>query len=255
MAPYDILGNIALVKFPRGEKLYSKKIYASKLLGTYKTLRTVLEKSDKIKGRLRTPSSKWIAGEKTKEALYKENGCEFRLNVDTCYFSPRLASERKEVAGFVKKGERALVMFGGVAPFGIAISKFSKASEVVSVELGREPSKYALENVRRNKLKNILVVQGDVRTKVPKLGKFDKIVMSRPNLKPSFLDVAFKAIKKRGWIYYYGFYHEIDIGEMKEMILDEAKKARRKIKITRIKKAGDIGKGKFRYRADLKLLN
>lgn len=255
MAPYDVLGNIALVKFSRGMKLADKKKYAANLLKTYKTLRTVLEKSDKIRGRLRTPTSRWIAGEKTKEALYRENGCEFRLNIDTCYFSPRLSEERKEIASFIKKGERVLVMFGGVAPFAIVIGKLSKATEVTSVELGREPSKYALVNVKRNKLKNVKIVQGDVKKKVPGLGKFDRVVMARPNLKPSFLDVAFSAIKKKGWIHYYGFYHETELGEMKAMILEESKKAGRKIRITRIKKAGDIGMNKFRYRADLKVLN
>jgi hypothetical protein len=43
---------------------------------------------------------------------------------------------RKNVASFVKKGERVLVMFAGVAPFPIVIAKHSKAKEIYSVELG-----------------------------------------------------------------------------------------------------------------------
>lgn len=255
MAPYDVLGNIALVKFPRDMKLADKKRFGARFLRDNINVRTVLEKSDKISGRLRTPKTRWIAGEKTKEALYKENGCEFRLDVESCYFSPRLASERKEIASFVKKGERVLVMFGGVAPFAIVIAKLSKAKEVVSVELGREPSKYASLNVKRNKLRNVEVVQGDVRKRVPKLERFDRVVMARPNLKPSFLDVGLGAVKRNGWIHYYGFYSEDEVGKMKEMILDEAKKAKKKVKIVRVKKAtaSGIGVRKFRYRADLKI--
>ena len=83
---------------------------------------------------------------------------------------------------------------------------------------------------------------------------FDRIVMARPNLKDSFLDVVFKKIKKNGMIHYYGFYEEDKVDEMKQMIADEAKKAGKKIKILRIKKAGDIGVRKFRYRADVKAL-
>jgi tRNA G37 N-methylase Trm5 len=49
--------------------------------------------------------TKYIAGEKTKEVLYKENGCVFRFNIDSVYFSSRLSNERKEVSSFVKKGE------------------------------------------------------------------------------------------------------------------------------------------------------
>jgi tRNA G37 N-methylase Trm5 len=65
------------------------------------------------------------------------------------------------------------------------------------------------------------------------------------------LDVAFPKIKKNGMIHYYGFYDENKVEEMKEMIGDEARKARKKIRILRIKKAGDIGVKKYRYRADI----
>ena len=148
-------------------------------------------------------------------------------------------------------------MFGGVAPFAIVIAKIGRAERVVSVELGRECSKYALENVKRNKLKDrIEIIQGDVRRVLPKTKeKFDRIVMARPNLKDSFLDVAFPRVKKSGFIHYYGFYPKDKIDELKNLIEKEAKKARRKIKILKIKKAGDIGVRKFRYRADIKVLN
>jgi tRNA (guanine37-N1)-methyltransferase len=79
--------------------------------------------------------------------------------------------------------------------------------------------------------------------------------MARPNLSDSFLDVAFKKVKKGGVIHYYGFYPEEDLDLMNEMIMDEAKKAKKKIKIVNVKKAGDIGTRKYRYRADVKILN
>lgn len=257
MAPYDIIGNIVVVKFERGISMTAKKRWAVKFLKEHLSVKTVLEKSGKISGRLRTPTTKFIAGVKTKEALHRENGCEFRLNVDTCYFSPRLSSERSELASAVKKGERVLVMFGGVGVFAVVIGKSKKPSEVVSVELGRVPSRYAVENVKRNKVGEIVsCVQGDVRRVVPKLsGNFDRIVMARPNLSDSFLDVAFKKIKKGGMVHYYGFYPEEDLGLMNEMIMGEAKKAKKKIKIVSVKEAGNIGKRKYRYRADLKIIN
>jgi tRNA (guanine37-N1)-methyltransferase len=252
---YDILGNIAIVKFQRGAKAAEKKKFALQFLKERGSVRTVLEKSEKFKGRLRTLKTKFVAGEKTKEALYRENGCAFRFNVDSCYFSPRLASERLEIAKFVKKGEKVLVMFGGVAPFAIVIARLSKAGKVLSVELGRECAKYAEQNVKMNKV-NVDLIQGDVRRIVPKLKeRWDRIVMSRPNLKDSFLDVAFPAVKKGGIIHYYGFYPENEVEKMKELILREAKKAGRKVKILNVKKAGDIGVRKFRYRVDLKVLN
>lgn len=254
MSNYDLLGNIALVKFSRGESLKNKKKWAEKLLRERKAVTTVLEKTSGFSKRLRTQKTKFIAGVNTKEALYKENGCVFRFNVDTCYFSPRLSSERLELAKKVKRRESVLVMFGGVAPFAVVIGKLSRASKVVSVELGRECNKYAKENVKRNKLGNVEIVQGDVKKKV--FGKYDRIVMARPNLKSSFLDVAFRAVKKGGVIYYYGFYSSDGKSRhpsLRELIIDEAKKAKRRIKILRIKKAGEIGVKKFRYRIDFRV--
>ena len=256
MAPYDIVGNIAIVKFKRGASVREKKNTARDLLKQNRNVTTILEKSNKFSGRLRIQKTKFIGGLKTKEALYRENGCEFRLNVDTCYFSPRLASERKEIALLTRKSENVLVMFGGVGPFAIVIARLSKAKRVVSVELGRECTKYAEMNVKRNKLGDgVEIVQGDVRKKVPKLGKFERIVMARPNLKDSFLDVAFKKIIRGGMVHYYGFYSEDDVGELGDLILREAKKAGKKVKIVRIKKAGDIGTRRYRYRADVRILN
>ena len=257
MANYDIIGNIAIIKFRKGESKKNKVKLAEKFLKKTKHVTTILEKSNKFKGRLRTQSTSYLAGVKTKEALYKENNCVFRLNVDTCYFSPRLSSERKELAEQVKKGERVLVMFGGVAPFTIVIGKLSSASEIFSVELGRECNKYAKENVKRNKLfDKVRIVQGDVKKVVPKLyGKFNRIVMARPNLRDSFLEVAFKKISSKGIIHYYGFCPEEEKSKLKELIQNEAKKAKKKIKIQKIKKAGEIGVKKFRYRVDFRIEN
>ncbi|MFH1425624.1 MAG: methyltransferase domain-containing protein [archaeon] len=256
MANYDIIGNIALVKFPREAKLKTKKSFALHLLKIHKQITTVLEKSNKISGRLRTPTTKHIAGIKTKEALYKENNCIFRLNIDTCYFSPRLSSERKELAKKIKPYENVLVMFGGVAPLPIVISKLSKAKKITSIELSRACTKYSKDNTKRNKLSNIEIIQGDVKKVMPKLKeKFDRIISARPNLKDSFLQETFKKIKPKGTIHYYGFYKEEDKQELKQLIQDEAKKAKKKIKILKIKKAGEIGVRKYRYRVDIKLLN
>ncbi|MCH7568717.1 MAG: hypothetical protein IIA87_04825 [Nanoarchaeota archaeon] len=280
----DIIGNIAILKFDRNAKLRDKKKFAEKLLRSHKQITSVLEKVGKFSGRLRTQKTKFLAGEKTKEALYKENECIFRLNVDSCYFSPRLSSERKEIAGMVKKGESVLVMFGGIAPYSVVIAKKRKAKKVVSVEIGRECNKYAKINVKRNKVEDVVeLIQGDVRKvfESPFLStvnsksssslakrqrvfsvqkkvslikeRFDRIVMARPNLKDSFLDVAFSKIKRNGVIHYYGFYEEKNKSQIKELILSEAKKARKEVKILRVKKAGDVGPYRFRYRADVKV--
>jgi len=254
---FDILGNIAILKFPITATKKNKLIAARKLLHDHKNITTVLEKSEKIKGRLRTFKTNYLAGKKTKTALYKENNCLFKFDVEETYFSPRLSNERNEVARQIKKNESVLVLFAGVAPYSIVIAKNAKPKIVYSVEINRKASKYAEENVRLNKLNNVSIIQGDAKKVIPKLLKekifFDRIVMPRPQLKESFLKDAFKIVKKNGLINYYGFAKEEN--EVLDVINEEAKKFRKKIRIIKVKKAGDIAPYKFRWRVDFKILN
>ncbi|MFH1451845.1 MAG: hypothetical protein ABIF88_01585 [archaeon] len=101
--PQDIIGDIAILKFPRKTLLIIKKLKAKKFLKTNKNVKTVLEKTSKTKGRLRKQETKYLAGKKTKTANYKENNCIFKFNVEETYFSPRLSNERKMIAEEVLK--------------------------------------------------------------------------------------------------------------------------------------------------------
>jgi tRNA (guanine37-N1)-methyltransferase len=252
MPRYDIIGDIAVVKFDK-ETLLQKKKFAKQLLKR-KNIKVVVEKADRIKGRLRTAKMKHLAGEMRKDTLYKENNCRFRLNVETCYFSSRLSEERKRISERIKKNDNVLVMFAGVAPFSIVIAKKSKCSQVVSLEISRACSSYAKKNVLLNKLENVKVVQGDVKKKTSTLGKFDVIVMARPNLKETFLKYGLQASKKGTIIYYYGFSHVNDKEKMIQQLKEEAKELKEKIKILRVLKAGDIAPYKFRWRIEIKVL-
>lgn len=253
---FDILGNIAILKFPEGTRVKEKKEFAKKILEKNKSIKTILEKTGKFKGRLRKQETKHLLGEKTKEVLYKENDCIFRFNLDKTYFSPRLSNERKEIADKIKKNEEVLVMFAGVAPFSIVIAKKSKAKKVYSNEINREANKYAKLNIERNKLKEkIELIPGDTKKIPPKINKkFDVIVMPRPQLKDSFLQEAFKLSKKNTKFFYYDFCHQDEIESIKEKIKGEAKKARKKIRILNVKKAGEIAPYKFRIRVDFNIL-
>jgi tRNA (guanine37-N1)-methyltransferase len=255
---FDFLGNIAIVNFPRDFKLKDKKKYAQSLLKKHKVVKTVFEKQGRIKGRLRKLPIKYIAGEKTKEVLYKENNCVFRFNIEKTFFSPRLGNERKEIAKEIKKGEEVLVMFAGIAPYSIVIAKNSKAKKVYSNEVNREANKYAQLNVELNKVKNkVEFVNGDIKriAKKVKGKKFSVIVMPRPQLKDSFLKEAFMLSKKATRIYYYDFCKADEIVKIKEKVKAEAKKYKKKIKILKTKKAGDIAPYKYRVRVDFKILS
>ena len=256
---FSTLGNLAIVNFPFKTKLNDKKKFAQKILKENNSLKTVVEKSRIFKGRLRKMQTKHLAGEKTKEVLYKENNCVFRFNIDDTYFSSRLSNERKEIALKVKKNDEVLVMFAGVGPLPIIIAKLSKAKKVYSNELNRVANKYAELNIEKNKLKErVELISGDIKKIAIKLKKqrkkYDVIAMPRPQLKDSFLKEAFALSKKNTVIYYYDFCKQDEINLIIDKIKLEAKKAKKKIKILNSKNAGELAPYKIRCRVDFKIV-
>jgi len=258
MAGYDLLGNIAIIK---GEENSRKKSRDEKLREAKKILenphiKTVLEKVGNVHGRLRTINIKHIAGEKNLIAVSKENNCTFKFNVKTCYFSSRLSGERKAIAEKIKKTDSVLVLFAGVGVYPIVINKIKRPSRIVGVELGRDCCKYFKENLKLNKMEGqIKIIQGDVKMKVnSKLGKFDVIVMARPNLQESFFKQGLNVSKKGTRIFYYGFCNIDEKQEMIENLKKEADNFGKKIKILKVIKAGDIAPYKYRYRVEIKVV-
>jgi len=254
MASYDILGNIAVIKTEAEGKKKTKaqKLKQARELLKNPNIKTVLEKISNVRGRLRTIKVKHIAGEKNLIANYRENGCFFRFNVETCYFSPRLSNERKEIASKIKRKDRVLVMFAGIGVYPIVIYKAKKPQKIVGIELGKDCCRYFKENLKLNKCEEIKIIQGDVKKQTPKLKeKFDVVIMPRPNLKESFLEQGLAVCKKNGRIFYYAFGRDNEKDKIIESIKKEAEKYKKKIKILRIKKAGEIAPYKFRWRIEI----
>lgn len=254
MVSYDIVGSIVVIK-PEGKSKKQKLQLARKLLNQ-PNIKTVLEKITEVKGRLRTFKTKYLVGEKTKETIHKENNCLFKLNVETCYFSQRLANERKQIAGKIKKKDNVIVMFSGIACYPITIYKIARPKKITAIEISRSCNYYAEENLKLNKIPNsaITLIQGDVKKKMPS-EKFDVIIMTRPNLKSTFLEQALKVSKKGTRIFYYGFCRDNELTELKNQLIEESRKLKRKIKIIKIIKAGEIAPYKFRYRVEIRVLN
>jgi tRNA (guanine37-N1)-methyltransferase len=243
---YDIIGNIAVIH--KKDKNLVKKILKNK------NVYAVYHRG-KIHGRLRIPKLRWLAGKKIYETTHKESGCKFRFDLRKCFFSPRLGTDRLEIANKVRKNEEILVMFSGIAPYPIIISKHSKAKKIYCVELGKDSVRYANDNIKMNKIDNIVVLYGDVRKVVPTLHKkFDRIVMSRPQLKETFLKEAFIVSKKGTLIHYYDFEIKKKIHEIIDLVEKEAKKAKKKIKILDFKPIREIAPYKYNVRLDFKVI-
>ena len=183
----------------------AKKV-AGAIMRTNRSIRTVLRKGGAVKGRYRTRKFHFVAGRKNYIANYRENGCTFRFDVRTAFFSARLAYERKRIAGLAKGGEKVVVMFSGVGPFAIEIAKAHGTCRVVAIELNKEAHKAALENKRLNRIDNVALVQGDVKKLAPEYKGFaDRIVMPLPKGASKFLAEALLVAKDSCVVHYYAF--------------------------------------------------
>lgn len=252
---YDQMGDIAILDIPEELVPYEKKI-AQALLKEHKTIKTVCKKIGSRAGTYRRQKLKILAGKRTKETIHKECGAQLKLHVEKVYFSPRMSTERLRIAQQVKPGENILVLFSGCAPYPCVIAKNAKPKSIVAVELNPIAHKYALENIRLNKLSNVEAICGDVRKIVPKLkGSWDRIVMAFPHGGEAFLDIVIKAATKGTIIHFYDFAAEEEFPKVEQKLLDACKKASRACKIVFTKQCGQNAPRTFRVVVDFILEN
>ncbi len=273
---HDIIGTIAILEIP-AELVKHEKLIAEILLKINPMIKTVLKKAASHEGTFRTQKMSYLAGEKTKETIYKENNVRLKLNVETVYFSIRLSNERKRIVELIneahkktKKKEQILVMFSGCAPYPVVLAKNTEAKHILGIEINPEGHKYGLENIKLNKLNNVDIICGDVKKVIPRLKKtieenkenkknkikliFDRILMPLPKTADEFLDEALIVSKKGTIIHFYDFLPEDNFDDAKQKINVACKKRKMKYKILRIVKCGQHAPHVFRICVDFKIM-
>lgn len=167
---HDIIGSIAIVEIPEDLRK-REKIIAETLLQVNSHIKTVLRKADIHGGVYRTQKMIYLAGVNTKETIYRENNVQIKLDVEKVYFSIRLGNERKRIMNLVKPGEEILTMFSGCAPYCVVLSKNTAARHITGIEINPDGHKYGLENLKLNKIHNVLLINDDVHKVLPEIYK------------------------------------------------------------------------------------
>ncbi len=208
----DVIGDIAIVKLP-GDKKAGPAVGRA-ILATMKSVKAVYDQEGGLEGDFRLRRLRHLAGEERTLTLHRENGLRLMVDVETCYFSPRLSTERARIADLVEDGETVLNMFAGVGPFSITIAK-RKVAEVYSNELNGAAYGLHLENNRLNKVVARMRMSNVDAAELPGLldTKFDRILMPHPSQSNRFLAVAQRLAKKGCWIHYYRHVSGADVAE------------------------------------------
>lgn len=252
---FDIVGDIAIIQVP--EKIEKhKKAIANAILETNKNIKVVLKKVGIHSGEFRLQKMEFLAGEKRKETIHKENGVKLKLDVEKVYFSPRLSNERMRIAKLVRKNEDVLVMFSGCAPFCCVIAKNSKARIIYGIEKNKIAHDYGMKNLALNKIHNVMLINGDVKEIAPNLKmKFDRIVMPLPKSAGDFLDYALMLSRKNTIIHFYDFRKEGEFKKSHEIIMKKCKENNKKCRILKTLKCGQYSPRVFRICVDFVLEN
>ena len=208
---YDVVGAIILIKLSKALFPYRKEIGRA-LLETHKNIQTVCL-IDPVSGEFRTRKIAIIAGENQTLTTHIEYGLSFHVDVETTYFSPRLASERRRVAGLVKPGEIVVDMFAGVAPFSIMIARYAKPKVVYAIDKNREAIRLAQMNVKQNRVLDMVeVIHADTNDIEKVLSrKADRIIMNLPFSAYRFFPLALSISACMSRIHYYDIIEEENI--------------------------------------------
>jgi len=207
---YDIVGDIAIIRVPAGLEHLSRPV-AEAIMSIHRNVRVVLRQVGPVRGDWRLRELEWVAGERRTETIHREHGCLFKVDLQKCYFSPRLSYERLRIARQVQPGEIIVNMFAGVGCYSIIIAKHSQAEKVYSIDINPAAVAYLRENVRLNRLEGRVVpIEGDAGRVIEDRLRFvaDRVLMPLPEKAWEFMDYALLALKPEGgWIHYYEFVH------------------------------------------------
>lgn len=249
-ASFDVVGDIAVVEVPF-ELKKKEKLIGKTILSLLKNVRVVAVKAGGHRGPYRRQRLKVVAGEKRLETVHKESGLRLKLDVEKCYYSPRLGTERLRIARMVKKGERILVAGSGVGPYPLVLAKHSPAKEIIGVELNPIAHMYASENVLLNKLaQKVKLVKGDIRKL--RLGTFDRIISAMPYEGTKLAPALLRHAKKGTALHVLDFAPEENFAGAGQRLV--AACASKKCKILRVTKAGQYAVRKYRVCIDAKVL-
>lgn len=208
---YDIVGDILLIKLSNDLIPY-QYVIGEALLISHKNIKTVC-RIEPVSGELRVRNVVIIAGENRTLTTHIEYGLSFLVDVHTTYFSTRLASERRRVAGLVQPKETIVDMFAGVGPFSIMIARYATPMIVYAIDKNEDAVRLAKQNVKQNHvLDRVEVIHADAKelTKVV-FKKADRIIMNLPFSAQRFFSSALKIANSRCIIHYYDILKEEEI--------------------------------------------
>jgi tRNA (guanine37-N1)-methyltransferase len=214
---FDVVGDLAIIKHNNAQ---NPEDIAKQILLIQKNVKAVFTPATRIAGDFRVRELKLLAGESRTKTTHRESGCTFKVDIEKCYFSPRLSYEHMRIANLVDPGEVVVNMFAGIGCFSIIIAKKKQQNKVYSIDVNPIAFEYMQQNVKNNFVYDKVVpLLGDAKDIIEsKLhGLADRVLMPLPEKALEYLPIALSALKRSGgFIHFYDFQHVADTEDPRE---------------------------------------
>ncbi|MEM4152839.1 MAG: methyltransferase [Candidatus Pacearchaeota archaeon] len=246
---YQQIGDIVIFN-----KISEKE--AQDFLKKFPRVKTICIRTGPIKGQFRKPQIRIVVSRAKKDktiTIHKEQGIFYKIDVAKLMFAKGNINERHRLAKIAKRNETVIDMFAGIGYFSLPLAK--KVKKVYAIEINPISFKYLQENIKINKLKNVIVIKGNCAIVVPKLKiKANRIIMGLLPSPFKYLKAAFKVAKRGTVIHYHCL---IKRGEEKKEIEKILKKINKmkKIKMLGAIRVKSFSPSKDHYVLDLILVN
>jgi tRNA (guanine37-N1)-methyltransferase len=200
---FDVIGDIAVVTIPPELADYGQDI-ALAVMSLRRNIRTVLAKSSPGLRDGRVPGYDFLVGSST-VTEHREFGYRYRLDLSEVFFTGRLSTERRRVAGHVEPGERVLAPFCGVGPF--VIPAADRGASVTAVENNPAAVRWLRENLALNRVEGrVRVLASDAFSLSDPAGApFDRLICPTPYGRDEILDVLVPMVREGGMLHFYTF--------------------------------------------------
>ena len=163
--------------------------------------KTVLLDRGGVTGVCRIPDVDFIYGNDA-VTVHRENRIRFKLDASKIMFASGNKEERKRMANISRADETVVDMFAGIGYFSIPMAVHSKPMKIYSCELNPVAHRYLCENIKLNKVEDVVVpIRGNCRKVAPE-GVADRVIMGHFD-SYKFLSKAINVLKDDGGVLHY----------------------------------------------------
>ncbi|KAG0417364.1 tRNA (guanine(37)-N1)-methyltransferase, partial [Dictyocoela roeselum] len=155
---FETIGTIAHLNLCDNQHLYRKEI-GKLLLDRLPSIKTIVDKKEKISSVYRNGSWEIIAGMASLTTIHREMGNKFYIDYENCYWNSRFQTERKLLVEEFREGEVVCDAFCGVGPVAVPVLKKK------CVFFGNDLNPKAVECLRINLRLNQLSDRCDIYNK------------------------------------------------------------------------------------------